>query len=114
MRAVALLCPSPDQAGPLAADPRAAAWRRMVKQDCAAHDGSARVERLKSQAAGQAFRRILTCCATPVALRWPTRATIRERCRLTSATATSSTRCDTPSCRRAGSRTSGADGHGRA
>ena len=28
--------------------------------------------------------------------------------------ATSSTRCDTPSCRRAGSRTSGDDGHGRA
>ena len=25
------------------------------------------------------FRLILTCCATPVALRWPTRATIRER-----------------------------------
>ena len=41
--------------------------------------------------------------------RWPTRATIRERCRLTSATATSSTRCDTPSCRRAGSRTSSDD-----
>ena len=64
--------------------------------------------------AGRAFRVTRTCCATPVALRWPTRATIRERCRLTSATATSSTRCDTPSCRRAGSRTSGADGHGRA
>ena len=31
------------------------------------------------------------------------------RCRLTSATATSSTRCDTPSCRRAGSKTSGDD-----
>ena len=44
-----------------------------------------------------------------VALRWPTRATIRGRCRLTLATATSSTRCDTPSCRRAGSRTSGDD-----
>ena len=35
------------------------------------------------------------------------KATIPERCRLTSATATSSTRCDIPSCRRAGSRTSG-------
>jgi integrase len=32
----------------------------------------------------------------------------------TSATATSSTRCDTPNCRRAGSRIFGADGHGRA
>ena len=41
-------------------------------------------------------------------LRWPTRATIRERCKLILATATSSTRCDTPSCRRAGSRISGA------
>ena len=32
----------------------------------------------------------------------------------TSATATSSTRCDTPNCRRAGSTIFGADGHGRA
>ena len=56
-----------------------------------------------------AFRLILTCCATPVALRSPTRATIRGRCRLTSATAIFSTRCDTPSCRRAGSRTFGDD-----
>ena len=40
---------------------------------------------------------------------WPTRATIPDRCRLTSATAISSTRCDTPSCRPAGSRTSGDD-----
>gem|GEM_PF-5985288 len=38
-----------------------------------------------------------------------TKATIPGRCRLTSATATSSTPCDTPSCRRAGSRTSGGD-----
>jgi len=37
------------------------------------------------------------------------KATIRGRSRLTSATATSSTRCDIPSCRRAGSRTSGND-----
>ena len=50
-----------------------------------------------------------SCCATPVALREPTKATIPERYRPTSATATSSTRCDTPSCRRAGSRTSGSD-----
>ena len=42
--------------------------------------------------------------AAPRLWRWPTRATIRERCRLTSVTATSSTRCDTPSCHRAGSR----------
>ena len=53
------------------------------------------------------FTRI--CCGTPVASRWRIKATTRERCRLTSATATSSTPCDTPSCRRAGSRTSGGD-----
>ena len=41
-----------------------------------------------------AFRLILTCCATPAASPWPTRATIRGRCRPISATPTSSTRCD--------------------
>ena len=72
--------------------------------------GFARMVERAGVEAKLAFRLILTCCATPVALRWPTRATIRERCRLTSVTATSSTRCDTPSCRRAGSRTSGGKG----
>ena len=54
-----------------------------------------------------AFRPILTCCATPVALRSPTRATIRERCRPTSGTGVFSTLSDTPSCRPAVSRISG-------
>ena len=71
--------------------------------------GFARMVERAGEAPSWAFRLIRTCCATPVALRWPTRATIRERCRLTSATATSSTRCDTPSCRRAGLRTFGDD-----
>src|SRR6476661_3212505 len=43
----------------------------------------------------------------PVASRWLARATIRGHCKPTSAIATSSTRCATPSCRRIGSRTSG-------
>jgi len=50
-----------------------------------------------------------TCCDTPAGSPWLTKATIPGRCRLTSATATSSTPCDTPSSRRAGSRTSGGD-----
>ena len=53
-------------------------------------------------------RRTRTCSGTPAATRLPTRGTIRGRCRPTSATATSSTRCGTPSYRRRGSRISGA------
>ena len=56
---------------------------------------------------GSASRPTRTCCGTPAASRWPTRATIRGRCRPTSATRISSTRCATPSCRPIGSRISG-------
>ena len=52
----------------------------------------------------RASRRTRTCSGTPAATRWRTRATTRGRCKPTSATATSSTRCATPSCRRRGSR----------
>jgi hypothetical protein len=40
----------------------------------------------------------------PAVTRWPTRGMTRGRCRLTSATATFSTRCDTPNFPRRGSR----------
>ena len=46
--------------------------------------------------------------ATPAASSWPIRGMIRAPCRPTSAIATYSTRCATPSWRRIGSRTSGA------
>ena len=52
----------------------------------------------------KAFRLILTCYATPVALRWPTRATIRAPCKPISATRTFSTRYATPNCRPVASR----------
>jgi hypothetical protein len=56
-----------------------------------------------------ASRLTRTCCAMPAVLLWRTRGTIPGRCRLTSATRTFSTRCATPSCRRIGSKTSGAE-----
>ena len=46
----------------------------------------------------------LTCCGTPAATHSQIGDTIPERFRLTLATATFSTPCDTPSCRRRGSR----------
>ena len=49
---------------------------------------------------GSASRLTPTCCGTPAATPWPTRATIRGRCKPTWATETFSTRCATPSCRR--------------
>ena len=52
-------------------------------------------------------RRTRTCSGTPAASRSPTRGTTPGRCRPTSGTRTSSTRCATPSLRRRGSRTSG-------
>jgi integrase len=55
-----------------------------------------------------ASRCIRTCSGTPAALRWRTKGTTRGRCRPTWGTATSSTPCATPKCRRRGSRTSGA------
>ena len=54
-----------------------------------------------------ASRPTRTCCGTPAASRWPTRATTRGRCRPIWATRISSTRCATPSCRPIGSRISG-------
>src|SRR5215510_9359762 len=48
-----------------------------------------------------------TCCATAAATPWRTRATTPVRCRLGSATRTSSTRCVTPNLRRIDLRTSG-------
>jgi hypothetical protein len=50
---------------------------------------------------------IRTCSGTLAAMRWRTGATIRALSRLTSATATSSTLCDTPSYRQRGLRISG-------
>jgi len=61
---------------------------------------------------GLASRFTHTCCGTPVATPWRIKVTIRGRCRPIWATATSSTRRATPSCRRVGSRTSGGD-HGQ-
>ena len=55
-----------------------------------------------------ASRRTRTCSGTPAATRWPTKGTTRAPCKPTSATATSSTPCATPSYRRRGSRISGA------
>jgi hypothetical protein len=55
------------------------------------------------------FRSIRTCCDMAAAMRWPTRATTRGRCRRTSGTRTSSTRCATPNSHRIASRTSGAN-----
>ena len=52
-------------------------------------------------------RRIPTCSGTPVATPWPTRGTTPALCKPILATATSSTRCATPSYRRRGSRISG-------
>ena len=52
-------------------------------------------------------RRTRTCSGTPAAMRWPTRGTTRGPYKPISATATSSTRCATPSYRRRGSRISG-------
>ena len=51
--------------------------------------------------------RTRTCCGTPVAMRRPTRAAIHAGCKPISATATFSTPCAIPSCRRTASRTSG-------
>jgi hypothetical protein len=48
-----------------------------------------------------------TCCGTAAAMRWPTPATTRGRCRRGSATKKSSTRCVTPSWSPTGSRTFG-------
>ena len=56
---------------------------------------------------GWASQPTRTCCGTPAALRWPTRATIPVRCRPISATRTSSIRSGIPSFRRIGSRISG-------
>jgi hypothetical protein len=49
-------------------------------------------------------RRTRTCSGMPADMRLPTEDTIQGRCRLTSVTRTSSTRCATPSCRRRGSK----------
>ena len=75
--------------------------RRSLRRLCS--HGGARWRR------GQArlSRLTPTCCDTPAGSRWLTKATIPGPFRPTWATETSSTRCDTPSCRRAGSRTSG-------
>jgi integrase len=56
---------------------------------------------------GSASRPTRTCSGTLAVTRSPTRGTTRERCKPTSGTAISSTRCDTPSCRRRDLRTSG-------
>jgi hypothetical protein len=50
---------------------------------------------------------IHTCCVTLAAMRWRTEGTIRGRSKPTLDTATSSTRCAIPKCRRCGSRTFG-------
>ena len=71
--------------------------------------GFARMIERAGMGPSSASRRTRTCCATPAAIRWRTRATTRGRCRHISATRTSSTRCATPSCRRRGLRISGAD-----
>ena len=73
--------------------------------------GFARMVERAGAAAGLASRPTRTCCGMPAASRWPTRGTIRGRCRPISATGISSTRCATPSCRRIGSRTSGDSSH---
>ena len=52
-------------------------------------------------------------CGTRQATPWPMPVTTPARCRLTLVIKTSSTRCATPSCRRPGSRISGADRLGR-
>jgi hypothetical protein len=63
------------------------------------------------QRQGLGSRSTRTCCDMPVDTHWLTEGTTRGHCRLTSGTATSSTRCATRSCRRRASRTFGANEH---
>src|SRR6516165_6646988 len=55
-----------------------------------------------------------TCCAMPVGSSWPTTATTRGPCSITSGTRTSSTPSGTPKWRPTGSRTFGGTDHGGA
>jgi integrase len=71
--------------------------------------GFARLVERAGEAAKLGFKApTRTCYGTPAASRWPTRATIRGRCRHISATRTSSTPCATRSWRRIDLRTFGA------
>jgi hypothetical protein len=54
-----------------------------------------------------ASRHTRTCPGTPAAMPWPTGGTTRGRCKPTSGTRTSNTRCAIPNCRRRASKISG-------
>ena len=69
--------------------------------------GFARLVERAGAAAGLGFKAHPHMLRHACGFAWPTRATIRGRCKRTSATGTSSTPCATPSCRRTGLRTSG-------